>query len=82
MAGASWRRPATRRVTAGNPLTDAEVELKFRGLASAALSAAACDRALAEVWGLDRAPSLDGLFAALSTDVPVRQASGSAARGA
>ena len=66
----------------GNPMSDAEVEAKFRGLAGAALQPAACDRALAEVWGLDRAPSLDGLFAALSTDVPVRQASGGAARGA
>jgi 2-methylcitrate dehydratase len=56
----------------GNAMSDEEVEAKFRGLAGAALAPAACDRVLAEVWGLDRAPSLDGLFAALATDAPAR----------
>ncbi len=48
-----------------NPLTDAEVELKFRGLASGALGATGCDRVLAEVWNLDQAATLDGLFSSL-----------------
>lgn len=50
----------------GNPLTDREVEDKFRGLASAALPAAACDRVLAEAWKLDQAATMDGLFESLT----------------
>lgn len=45
-----------------NPLTDREVEAKFRGLAEGALGAAGCDRALAEMWKLDGATTLDALF--------------------
>jgi len=48
-----------------NPLTDGEVELKFRGLASEALGAKGCDRVLAEVWNLDKAKTLGGLFESL-----------------
>jgi 2-methylcitrate dehydratase len=49
-----------------NPLTDDEVEAKFRGLAGTALGATGCDRVLAEVWGLEAAPTLDGLFESLT----------------
>jgi 2-methylcitrate dehydratase len=49
-----------------NPLTDGEVEAKFRGLAAPALGAAGCDRVLAAVWGLETAPTLDGLFESLA----------------
>ncbi len=45
-----------------NPLTDAEIEAKFRGLASGALGAEGCDRMLAELWKLEAAATLDGLF--------------------
>lgn len=45
-----------------NPLTDAEVETKFRGLAGGALAPARCDETLAQVWSLDHAPDLDALF--------------------
>src|SRR5213594_3492687 len=48
-----------------NPLTDGEVELKFRGLATEALGAKGCDRVLAEVWNLDKATTLNGLFESL-----------------
>ena len=48
-----------------NPLTDGEVELKFRGLASEALGAKGCDRVLAEVWNLEKATTLNGLFKSL-----------------
>src|SRR6266852_6038341 len=48
-----------------NPLTDTEVELKFRGLASEALGARGCDQVLAEVWNLDKATTLNGLFESL-----------------
>jgi 2-methylcitrate dehydratase len=45
-----------------NPLTDAEVETKFRGLAGAALGPEGCGRLLAQVRRLGDAPTLDGLF--------------------
>jgi 2-methylcitrate dehydratase len=48
-----------------NPLTDAEVEAKFRSLANAALGHERCDRVLAEAWGLEKAATLDGLFESL-----------------
>src|SRR5882672_391344 len=53
-----------------NPLTDGEVEWKFRGLASPALGAKGCDRVLAEVAGLDRAATLDALFESLVISRP------------
>jgi 2-methylcitrate dehydratase len=45
-----------------NPMTDQEVERKFRGLASGALGAAGCDRVLAQAWSFESAATLDGLF--------------------
>ena len=48
-----------------NPLTDEEVEGKFRGLASGALGVEGCDRVLAEVWDLEKSATLDRLFESL-----------------
>jgi 2-methylcitrate dehydratase len=48
-----------------NPLTDGEVEAKFRALACGALGAHGCDRVLAEVWNLENAATLDKLFESL-----------------
>ncbi len=48
-----------------NPMTDAEVEAKFRSLASETLSDSQCDRALDIAWALDRQPDLSALFDAL-----------------
>jgi 2-methylcitrate dehydratase len=48
-----------------NPLTDSEVEGKFRALAFGALGAEGCDRVLAEVWNLENAATLDRLFESL-----------------
>jgi 2-methylcitrate dehydratase len=48
-----------------NPLSDKAVEEKFRGLASAALGAEGCDRALREVWNLEKSATLDRLFESL-----------------
>jgi 2-methylcitrate dehydratase len=45
-----------------NPLTDDELEGKFRGLASGALGAEGCDRVLGEVSTLENTATLDGLF--------------------
>jgi 2-methylcitrate dehydratase len=47
-----------------NPLTDREVEEKFRGLASA-LGAEGYGRVLAEVWALENSATLDKLFESL-----------------
>jgi 2-methylcitrate dehydratase len=48
-----------------NPLTDGEVEGKFRGLAAWALGPTGCDRVLAQVWNLENTATLDGLFDSL-----------------
>lgn len=48
-----------------NPLTDVEVEAKFRSLAEGALSRVRCDGALAQIWSLDHAPDLGALFESL-----------------
>jgi 2-methylcitrate dehydratase len=48
-----------------NPLTDGEVEAKFRSLAAGALGAKRCDRVLEQVWALEHATTLDGLFESL-----------------
>ena len=45
-----------------NPLTDAEVEAKFRTLASAALDSDGCDRALAHAWNLENLETLTDLM--------------------
>jgi 2-methylcitrate dehydratase len=48
-----------------NPLTDAEVEAKFRGLAEPVLGVARCGEVLKQVWAVDSATSLDTLFESL-----------------
>ena len=48
-----------------NPLTDQEVEGKFRGLACSALDTKGCDGVLAKIWHLDKAATLDRLFDSL-----------------
>jgi 2-methylcitrate dehydratase len=48
-----------------NPLTDGEVEAKFRELTSGALGMEGRDRVLAEVWDLENAATLDRLFESL-----------------
>lgn len=48
-----------------NPLTDAEVEQKFRGLAGEVLAPAQLDEVLDQVWSLDKARSLDRLYETL-----------------
>src|SRR5262245_2297527 len=48
-----------------SPLTDGEIEAKFRGLAVGALGTEQCDRVFAQVWDLEKAPTLDGLFESL-----------------
>jgi 2-methylcitrate dehydratase len=48
-----------------NPLTDADVEKKFYGLASTALEAARSERVLAEAWNLEKAATIEPLLDSL-----------------
>jgi 2-methylcitrate dehydratase len=43
---------------AANPLSNGEIEAKFRRLADGVLPAAACDRALARLWAFDDEPDV------------------------
>ena len=45
-----------------NPLTDAELEAKFRYLAAGTLPGPRCSTALAHLWSLEQAPNLRALF--------------------
>ncbi len=49
-----------------NPMTDAEVEAKFRNFAGVALSGDQCDRALETIWSLDELPNLEPVFDAVT----------------
>ena len=49
-----------------NPMSDAEVEEKFRSFAGVELTSDQCDRALETIWGLDNLPTLDPLFDSLT----------------
>ena len=51
-----------------NPLTDAEVETKFRGLASAFLPEERMNDILAHVWDLEKVQTLEPLFRMLNLD--------------
>jgi 2-methylcitrate dehydratase len=50
-----------------NPLTDREVETKFRELAEPALGTTGCDRLLEDVWRFENAATVDGLFERLAS---------------
>ena len=51
-----------------NPMSDAEVEAKFRNFAGAALTPSQCDRALETMWSLEKLPDLDPVFNSLRID--------------
>ena len=48
-----------------NPMSDSEVEAKFRNFAGAALTPSQCDRALETIWALDKLPDLEPVFNSL-----------------
>ena len=48
-----------------NPMSDSEVEAKFRSLASGTLTSSKCDQVLEIVWSLDSSPDLSELFDSL-----------------
>jgi len=57
-----------------NPLTDAEIEEKFRALAEGVLSKKAQDRLIAAIWDLEKAPSVSKLMALMKADVKKKAA--------
>jgi 2-methylcitrate dehydratase len=67
--GSTHRHKVTYpRGHARNPMTDAEVETKFRRLAAPLMDAARIDHALATLWKLETLPKMDevmGLFAGI-----------------
>jgi 2-methylcitrate dehydratase len=50
-----------------NPMTDAEMEEKFRSMAEKQLSADRVDNLLDLLWGLERQPEVDNLIATTRT---------------
>lgn len=64
---AGERRRARTGIPKGDhrdPLSDAELEQKFRGMAEAVMPKARCDAVLAELWGLDRTPDASDVMKA------------------
>ena len=51
-----------------NPMSNADVEGKFRNFAGAVLTTAQCDRALEAMWTLDKLPNLDSVFDSLNSN--------------
>jgi hypothetical protein len=61
----SWFRCWYRAYPKGfpqNPMSDADVEAKFRACCADLLTAHQCDRALARLWSLEAQPNLKALF--------------------
>ena len=52
-----------------NPMTEAEIDAKFRSLSAELLSPQQCDRALNLLWCLEDQPNLGELFDALVVQV-------------
>ena len=48
-----------------NPMSDSEVEAKFRSLSSAVLTASQCDEVLGTAWALDNLADIEDLFDSL-----------------
>ena len=56
-----------------NPMTDAEIDAKFRSLSAELLTAQQCDRALNLLWSLEDQPNLGELFDALVVQAEATQ---------
>jgi 2-methylcitrate dehydratase len=52
-----------------NPLSDAEIEEKFRALAEGVLSRKAQDKLIGAIWNLEKCPSVSKLMALMKADV-------------
>jgi 2-methylcitrate dehydratase PrpD len=55
-----------------NPLSDADVEAKFRRLAGEVLTEQQCRTVLELLWSLERLPDLQALFDALVITPPLQ----------
>src|SRR5271169_4512446 len=64
-----------------NPLSDAEVEEKFRALAEGVLSAKAQDKLIAAIWNLEKCASVAKLMALMKADVRAKAVHSRAAQG-
>jgi 2-methylcitrate dehydratase len=64
-----------------NPLSDAEIEEKFRALADGVLSKKAQDKLIAAIWNLENCGSVSKLMALMKADVKRRGAHGKAKAG-
>ncbi len=60
-AHTAWPRGHRR-----NPMSDSEVEAKFRGFAGTQLTGSQCDQALEAMWSLERLPDLERVFDSLT----------------
>ena len=49
-----------------NPMSNSEVEIKFRSFAEASLTGSGCDGALEVLWGFDRLADIDPVFDSLT----------------
>jgi len=65
-----------------DPMMDAEVEAKFRELASRKLPREKVDAALGALWGFDEALNADGIFEIVDIETGVRSSSISRHSGA
>jgi 2-methylcitrate dehydratase PrpD len=63
--------------TPENPMSDAQVEEKFRALAEVVLSREEIDRAVQSLWGLDKLPAASGLLPLLCKPAGGSRSSGS-----
>jgi len=55
-----------------NPMTDSDIEAKFRSLSDQLLTAEQCDRALNLLWSMEEQSNLEELFDALIVQLPHR----------
>jgi 2-methylcitrate dehydratase len=61
-----------------NPLSDAEIQEKFRALAEGVLSAKAQDKLIGAIWNLEKCASVSNLMALMKSDVKKQTAHGKA----
>ena len=64
-----------------NPLSDAEIEEKFRALAEGVLSKKAQDKLIAAIWSLEKCTSVSKLMALMKADVKKKKATRGKAKG-
>jgi len=61
-----------------NPLSDAEIEEKFRALADGVLSKNAQDKLIGAIWNLEKCASVTKLMALMTSDIKKKKKTGAA----